>query len=202
VTNGQTYTVAVKMTTSDYYYPIPIEYKITQTCDPTIQTGVSYARHGDTDTWADLAPDYNACLRARVQEGTVSVSVSPSSVEYGIVALGTSQDTVTLNQQITVTNNGGITEDFSIKSSDATRVGGTTWELVTGTPGANEFKHEFSTNGTDWTTMPADNDYATLANSIETDSDVTVYLRITMPSSTPDALEHTLVVTIMALESG
>jgi C1A family cysteine protease len=209
VSNGQIYTVAVKMTTTGYNYPVPIEYEWTVNpppttmCSPPIQTGVSYMSPDGT-TWTDIGTtdSWNTSLRARVLEATVSVNVLPSTVAYGVVAPGTSQDTVTLNQHITVTNNGGVTSNFSIKSSDATRDGGTTWELVTGTPGTDEFKHEFSTNGTDWASMPANNDYTALAASIEPYGSVTVYLRITMPGSTIDSLEHTITVTIMAIASG
>ena len=128
----------------------------------------------------------------------VSVTVTPSTVAYGIVALGTSN---TASQQLTVTNNSGVTtENFSIKSSDATRGSGTTWELVTGTPSNSEFKHESSLNGTDWTPMPANNDYITLATDIAPGNSVTVYLRISMPGSTIDYLEHTITITILASE--
>jgi C1A family cysteine protease len=64
---GQQFTVGVKMTTPGYDYPIPVEYEITGTVDPPIQTDVSFIRNGDGDSWEDLA-DYgwNACLRARM----------------------------------------------------------------------------------------------------------------------------------------
>ena len=67
VTNGQQFTVAVKMTTPGYDYPLPVEYQIADYCEPPIQTGVCFIRHLDTHLWDDAAGDgVNVCLRAKV----------------------------------------------------------------------------------------------------------------------------------------
>jgi C1A family cysteine protease len=202
VTAGLPYTIAVKMTTPGWDYPLPIEYVLTGTHEPPIQTGVSYMSPDGT-SWTDIgaAPyKWNACLRARVSQGLVSVAVTPSSIAYGTVALGTSQNT-TLGQQLTVTNNGTVTEDFSIKSSNATRIGGTNWTLVTTTPGNNEFKHEFSTNsGSNWTALMTG--YQSLASGIAPNATQAFDLQITMPDSTTDYLEHTIIITILAVAAG
>ena len=199
VTGGEKYAVAVKVTTPGHNYPIPIEQVVTDWCEPEIQTGVSYVSPDGT-SWEDMGVgyDWNACLRARVSEGVVSVIVAPGSIGYGTVALGASQDTITLGQQLTVTNNGGVTADFSIKSSDATRDGGATWTLVTATPGHNQFKHEFSTNGgPDWIALTTG--YQSLATS-KAPGDTQVFdLQITMPDSTADYLEHAIIITILAV---
>jgi len=202
---GQAYTISVKLTTTGYEYPIPIELKWPTTgkamCDPPIQTGVSYMSPNGT-SWTDIGAgyDWNASLRVRVSEGVVSVVVTPSTIAYGTLALEMSQDTVTLGQQLTVTNNGDLIVDFSIKSSDATRDGGTTWELVTGTPGHNEFKHEFSTTGSfPGTTLTTS--YQSLATGKAPGATQTFDLQITMPSSTTDYLEHTITITILAVAS-
>lgn len=205
VSAGQPYTIAVKMTTTGYEYPISIEAEWTTMpppttwCNPPIQTGVSYMSLYGT-SWTDIGAgyDWNACLRARVSEGVVSVVVTPESIAYGTVALGMSEDTATLGQQLTVTNNGGVTADFSIKSSDAAREGGTTWTLVTATPGHNEFKHEFSTtSGGTWTALTTG--YQSLATGIAPAATQVFDLQITMPSSTTDYLEHAIIITILAV---
>lgn len=205
VSAGQAYTIAVKMTTTGYNYSIPIEAEWTTIpppttwCDPPIQTGVSYMS-SDGTSWTDIGADYdwNACLRVRVSEEVVSVVVTPASIAYGTVALGMSKDTITLGQNLTATNNGDVIADFSIKSSDATRDGGTTWTLVTDAPGLNEFKHEFSTNsGSNWTALT--NSYTPLATNVTTSGSQTFDLQITMPSSTTDYLEHTIIITILAV---
>ena len=66
LTAGQVFTVAVKMTTPGYYSPIPVE-KADSYCTPTIQSGVSFIRHLDSDGWTDLATiSRNAVCRVRV----------------------------------------------------------------------------------------------------------------------------------------
>ena len=52
-TAGQQFTVAVKMTTPGYNYPLPIEYTISGKVQPPIQSGVCYERHLDSDPWLD-----------------------------------------------------------------------------------------------------------------------------------------------------
>jgi C1A family cysteine protease len=201
VSAGEKYTIAVKMTTTGYPYPIPIEYVVKNWCEPPIQTGVSYMSPDGT-SWEDIGAVYNwnACLRARVSEGLVSVTVTPSSIAYGTVALGTSKNT-TLGQHLTVTNSGGVTANFFIKSSDATRDGGTNWTLVTGAPGLNEFKHEFSINsGSNWTALMTG--YQSLASGIAPNATQAFDLQITMPSSTTDYLEHNITITILAVAAG
>jgi C1A family cysteine protease len=201
VSAGQTYTIVVKLTTPDYTYPIPVESLIRRMCDPPIQTGVSYVSP-DGIGWEDIGAvyDWNACLRARVSEGIVSVVVTPSTVAYGTIALGESKNT-TLGQQLTITNDGGVAADFSIKSSNATRIDGTNWTLVTTIPGPNEFKHEFSTNnGSDWT--PLVTDYQSLASGVAPGFNQTFDLQITMPGSTTDYLEHAIVITVLAVAAG
>jgi C1A family cysteine protease/transcriptional regulator CtsR len=79
--NGQPFTIAVKMTTPGFNYPIPIEQVIPGFCEPPIQTEVSYCRYGDTDAWEDLATyGWNPCLRARVTTSSITVT-SPNGGE-------------------------------------------------------------------------------------------------------------------------
>ena len=205
LTIGQAYTISVKMTTGGYNYPIPIEAKWPTLgkamCDPQIQTGVSYMSPDGT-SWEDIGAVYNwnACLRARVSASLISVTVTPSSIAYGTLALGTSRNTAP-GQQLTVTNNGGVTANFLIKSSNATRDGGTNWTLVTNVPGLNEFKHEFSmNNGSNWTALMTG--YQSLATGIAPNATQAFDLQITMPSSTTDYLEHNITITILAVAAG
>jgi hypothetical protein len=129
----------------------------------------------------------------------VSVTVTDGDVAYGALEVGTSESTLDLTDTQTATNDGTVAEDFSIKSSDATRGGGTTWDLVTGTPGNNEFKHEFSTTGSfPGTSMTTS--YTSLATNVATSGSQTFDLQITMPGSTDDYLEHTITVTVLATQ--
>jgi len=201
---AEAYTISVKLTTPGYNYPIPIEYEVAGICDPAIQTGVSYMSPNGT-SWTDIGTDYqwNASLRARVLEATVSVTVTPATIVYGTVALGTSEDTVTLGQQLTVTNNGGVTADFSIKTSDATRSGGTTWTLAAA-QGNNQFTHEYSKTGPTptWSGMDVADYYYDLATNVAPSGTQTFDLQIGMPTSTPDYAEHTIIITILAVAAG
>ena len=129
----------------------------------------------------------------------VSVNVTDGAVAYGALEVGTSSSTLDLTDTQTATNDGTVAEDFSIKSSDATRGGGTTWTLVTGTPGDNEFKHEFSTTGSfPGTAMTTS--YTSLATDVGTSGSQDFDLQITMPGSTNDYLEHTITVTVLATQ--
>jgi hypothetical protein len=94
LTSGQAFTIAVKITTPGYNYPIPIEYKVTGTCEPPIQTGVSYMS-SDGTSWTDIgaAPyKWNACLRARVVSGggsSATIEVTPpSALAFGNFTVG------------------------------------------------------------------------------------------------------------------
>lgn len=202
---SQPFTIAVKMTTPGYNYPIPVEYEWvaglppTTLCDPPIQTGVSYIRHLDAGNWADLAPNYNACLRAKIYENPlVSVSVSPTSVVYGALELETSKNTVQLGQTLTITNDGNVTLDLKIKSGNAIRGGGTDWILVTGTPGENEFKHESSVESGGWTVIGSD--YGSAIATVTAGGSKSLDLQIEMPTTITDYGEHTITVTILAVE--
>jgi hypothetical protein len=129
--------------------------------------------------------------------------VSDGTVDYGSLALGASANTTPtgVNESQHVTNNGTVAEDFFIKSSDATRGGGTTWELVIDPPTHNEFMHEWSsTGGPPWTAMNASNDYGAYVGPVNPGITVQLDLQITMPSTTDDYLEHTITVTVMATE--
>ena len=70
MTNGQEFTVAVKMTTPGFDYPLPVEYEMTSYCEPPIQPEVCFTRHLDSDPWDDAAAfagvGVNVCLRAKI----------------------------------------------------------------------------------------------------------------------------------------
>ena len=79
---GQQFTVGVTMTTPGYNYPMAVEYESTGTVEPPIQTGVSFARHTGSDSWADLAgSNRNACLRARIVGEAPDIYVDPTSFD-------------------------------------------------------------------------------------------------------------------------
>ena len=58
LTNTQQFTIAVKMTTPGFDYPLPAEYQISGNIEPPIQPGVCFIRHEDGDAWIDLDPSF------------------------------------------------------------------------------------------------------------------------------------------------
>jgi len=87
LSNGQQFTVAVKMTTPGWDFPIAIEDVLTDYYEPPIQTDVSFASI-DGSTWDDVA-DYgwNVCLRARTGDAT------PPTMESILESQGQSYNT-------------------------------------------------------------------------------------------------------------
>lgn len=88
LTDGEQFTVAVKMTTPGFNYPLVIERVIPGYCEPSIQTGVCYARHTSSNSWTDMetygVDGYNACLNARVTTPPPTVTiVTPDSGKQG-----------------------------------------------------------------------------------------------------------------------
>ncbi|MDO8498237.1 MAG: hypothetical protein Q7S44_00380 [bacterium] len=157
---------------------------------------------------------YRVCLKApptataicgadQTVTTSASVSISITSdgvITYGTLPVGTSQDTTPTtgyNDTQTAKNNGGVTENFNIKTSNAT--GGTQWTLGAA-PGTDVFAHEFSTNGgTGWTAFTTADSYQTLATGITANSTQNFDLRITVPTTSSDYQQKTITVTVQAV---
>ena len=135
-------------------------------------------------------------VECTVTAALVSVTVSDGDVAYGTLALGASKKASALGDTQTVTNNGTVIANLYIRSSDATRDGGTTWTLWTGTPGHNEFRHRWDTGDETWSAML--NSYLAMGGDIWPGNSVSLDLQIDMPSSTDDYLEHSITVTVLA----
>ncbi|MFC2072422.1 hypothetical protein ACFLUU_06950 [Chloroflexota bacterium] len=142
----------------------------------------------------------NGTVSATVTASLISVTVTPGTVAYGVLATGGSANTTTegLGQTQTANNTGTVSENFTIKSSDA--LGGTAWTLAADTGALDEFTHEFSTNdGSSWTNLT--DTYDTLAGSIAAGDNQTFDLRIGIPTTVTDYAEHTITVTVLATQS-
>jgi hypothetical protein len=124
LTNGQSFTIAVKMTTTGYKYPIPVEYQYasggTTIVDPPIQPGKSFFRHGDGESWTDAATidsGYNICLRARVTSGAAGqpdITVSPTSFEKTLAP------DITQDYTLNIGNVGDATLTYDISDVETT----------------------------------------------------------------------------------
>lgn len=143
---------------------------------------------------ADTAP-----VSATVTPKLITVNVSDGSVDYGILGINTTKDTVDPVQTQTATNGSNVPVALNIKSSDA--VGGTTWELAAAA-GSNAFVHQFKGgDATIWTQLPVDNNsYATLKAKPAGGASVAFDLQITTPTVTTDYVIKTITVTVQVTE--
>jgi C1A family cysteine protease len=121
--SGQPFTIAVKMTTPGYNYPIPVEKVIGGFVEPMIQGEVSYARCGDVGAWDDIATiEVNACLRARVTSGAAGqpdITVAPPSFNV------TLPPDIIQNYTLTIGNVGDATLTYNISDRETTGEGST-----------------------------------------------------------------------------
>jgi hypothetical protein len=130
----------------------------------------------------------------------VSVTVFPTSVDYGIVDLGSSATSV----EITATNNGSDTENFQIKGADATGgVGDTAWTLSDAVS-ENQYMHEFAKptypaegSHAGWTALTTT--YQELATGIPAGGTQRFKLQIWLPTSTTGYSERSTTVIILAV---
>ncbi|MGB6873625.1 MAG: C1 family peptidase [Dehalococcoidia bacterium] len=145
LTSGQPFTIAVKMTTPGYKYPIPVEYPLTGV-DPPIQGGVSYVRCGDTDPWDDFALyGCNACLRARVTS------------QYNLAISSTAGGSVTGPGEGTFTYDEGTVVNLMAKAEQGYRFVNWTGDV-----------DEIADVDAAATTITMDDDYAITANFVKT----------------------------------
>ncbi len=150
----------------------------------------NYSQTGVTPTGSPVTPT----------SLVISVTVTDGTVAYGILSPSGSSNTTSggLNDTQVALNNGTVAEDFSIKTSTAT--GGTGWTLSSAI-GSNIFVHEFSTNsGGNWTKFITADSYQTLINNVGVNSSQNFDLRLTAPSSSTDAVQKTITITVQAVQ--
>lgn len=136
----------------------------------------------------------SASVAATVTVQNVSVTVSPGTVAYGTLAVNSSSSTNPGSTQ-TVTNNGNVAEDITIKGQNSTN-----WTLG-GTAGVNQYVHKFciSTCGTPPTNYTAlTTSYQALATNIAASGTQTFDLDITTPTSSTSFTQQSVDVTVLA----
>jgi C1A family cysteine protease len=111
---GTSFSVALRMTTPGYAYPIPIETPVSGYSDyASIERGVSFVS-SDGSSWLDAAADdANVCVRAFTSSGRLSATVMASDVR--------SVD-VTQNGDVTILMSDGSTRTASAASSERLRI--------------------------------------------------------------------------------
>ncbi|MDQ3094215.1 MAG: hypothetical protein M3Q70_03515 [bacterium] len=147
-------------------------------------------------------------VSATVTPQNISVSVSDGTVAYGVLTLNSAQNTTAsgVNDTQVATNDGNVTEDFNISSTDATS--GTTWTLA-GTAGANQYTHAFCNTGSGapdvcdatptWNNLA--NAYNTLKTAVAPAGTNRFDLRINTPTTSTDFVQKTVTVTIQAVQN-
>jgi hypothetical protein len=140
----------------------------------------------------------------------ISVNVSPSSFDYGVLQFSTNNTTVTkdtgnesggLNENLSATNNGNVAEDFTIAGSDATG-GSTNWTLVPSlNTTTNQYVHSFNTGTSLGTPTALSTTPQNLGSgNVAVNGTQPFVLQITMPLSGSDPQQHTITTTVVATE--
>jgi hypothetical protein len=128
----------------------------------------------------------------------ISVTVSPTTTDYGIMPVSQVKKagTANANNEFIVTNAGNVAEDFDITSSNAT--GGTGWTLSTTAVGSSIFMHAYSAlktlaasltlgsvgeQATKWVAMDVSPNYRPLASNVASSGTVNLILELLSPSS-------------------
>lgn len=126
----------------------------------------------------------------------VSVTVtSDGMVEYGAVA--SSRSTLDLGDTQSVQNDGTLTANLNIKTSNA--IGGIPW-VVGLAPGSDVYMHEYSANGGGaWTLFSSADTYQTLTIGLAPGNSQNFDLRLTVPTTTSDTIQKSLSITIQAV---
>lgn len=130
-------------------------------------------------------------VTATVTPGVVSVSVSPTSVDYGTVVLGAT-DAVPTPPTFDATNNGTVLEDFDIRGANTTD-----WTLVSTAPGTDQYRHEASPDAFT-TTLVLTTSNQPLAGNVAASGVVTVSLRLDAPSDSSVTTQQSAQVTVVA----
>lgn len=144
-------------------------------------------------------------VTATVTPKIISVLLSPTSVDFGVVAVNSYKDTTSgssgVNTSITATNNGTVAESFGVQGSDSGD-----WALVpiASHGNAEEFAMEYCNNGTcdvtpNWADI-GDGSYATLGTNIALLGTQEFDLRIRTPFSTIATAEQSITITVLATE--
>lgn len=132
-------------------------------------------------------------IQVRVTPTLVSILVSPTSINFGAVALNQESSQ---SEEVSVTNNGSVAIDVGTKGSDATYSSGgvtNTWSLSDTANGANQYTLKFSKDG--WSTgtyLNAINykEYVGPPASIGVGANQNCRLKLKMPTSTTVYGEH------------
>ena len=149
----------------------------------------------------------------------ISVNVTDGSIAFGTLDLGSTKnsalyddpnntDGMTPAQTQTITNTGNVAEDFNMKTTNA--IGSTDWTIAAAA-GVNEFTYGYLVSDTAYdggavidafTKWNSADSYVADAGGDDVAASGVKYLEleISIPTSTGDYTEHTITVTVLAVE--
>ena len=157
------------------------------------------------------ADEYTAGVDCTVTPGIISVNLSTLTVNYGVLALSTSDTvrSVAESATITATNNGNMISDFTVKGSNTT--GGTNpWTISSdpadyGAVNSDQFAHRFDEGSTFVTGEAAalsSSAYKTLEDDVAISGTVNFILQMNMPTSSTDTSNtKSTIVTVLVTEA-
>ncbi len=136
-----------------------------------------------------------ASVAATVTAQNVSVTVADGTVAYGTLALNASAGTNGSDTQ-TVTNNGNVAEDITIKGSNSAN-----WTLDTANSTTDHYVHKFctatcSSAPTNYTALTTS--YATLGSNVAASGTQTFDLYLTTPQTSSVYTSQSVDVTVLA----
>jgi C1A family cysteine protease len=113
--SGASFSVAVRMTTPGYAYPIPIETPVSgYSSEASIEREVSFVS-SDGSSWLDAADDNaNVCVRAFTSNGRLPARVPASDVR-GVEVAGNGDVTIVMNDDSTRTASAASSERVRIE---------------------------------------------------------------------------------------
>ena len=145
-----------------------------------------------------LAGD-TAVIDVNVSTKLISLTVTPTSIDYGVLSENVESS---LSDEIQITNDGNVNEDFSIKGADATTSdgGGNTWTLSSSNSGTNNYVHEyFEPPYSSSTAMTSS--YQEFESGVVPSDKRRIKLRLTTPETNTVIGDYTTTVTVQATEA-
>ena len=132
-------------------------------------------------------------VSATVTPAVLSVSATPTSVDYDVVELS-SVGNLPTPTSFTATNNGSITENINIRGADTAN-----WTLENAV-GANQYVHKASNDNFAIQTITLVTPGSTLLKaSVAVNGTVTVSLKLDAPTSSTTAAQQNAAVTVIAV---
>lgn len=124
-----------------------------------------------------------AAVTATVSTEVISVSITPTSTDYGTLPVGTVDATPVGDPDFTVTNIGTVNENFNLRGADAVN-GGNSWTLGA-TPGSEQYVHKYDVAGGSSTYTPLTTNAADslIATSKAPSAGEVFKLQLSMPTS-------------------